>query len=192
MINDPYIRPQTKWYRGPVRGSNPTYGQGICDMFCPRCGGTDIWNGPEDNGYTCRRCGKHFLIAHDINYDAEYDVYDNGGIVHESVPRTELKDRAWGAMLNEMDLGDTYYNNARDYYGPIYTELETDEAALDPASVEYRNRLDTDIPYIELQYAVDGGLADSIRVGERLNIPGTTLAIKRTKNRKTRRGKSLR
>lgn len=192
MINDPYIGPQTKWYRGPVRRSNPTYGEGIADMFCPRCGSTDMWNGPEENGYTCRRCGKHFFLMHGIDNDAEYEIRQNGAVVVEKVPRAELMDSAWGAVMDGMDSGDAYYNTARDYYGSIYTALETDEAAQDPASVQYRNRLDTDIPSIELQYVINDGMADSIRRGDEIYIPGTPLSIKRTKNRRAKRGKGRR
>lgn len=192
MSRDGFVRPQTRAYRGPVRRSDPGYGRGEIALFCPNCGGTDLLIGPGPNGFMCRTCGKHFILVDPAIPDdsKEYAVHSRGAVAAERIPRQEVRRVAWDVVMDGMDQDDTYRNTARDYYGPIYTELETDEAYLDPASAEYRFGLDTDIPNIELNYAFDRGYVDSLQRGDSLDIPGTPLSIKRTKNkRKGRKGR---
>lgn len=190
MRYDSYVGPQTPRYKGPVRDMIPEYGNGYVETFCPLCGGTEVENTGDRDRFRCLSCGAGFILGGPmtIDDDALYEISHRGSVQYEDIPRSDLRNTAWGTMLDGSDGCDTYANLARDYYGDIYAQYETEDAYMDPASAVSRQNLEMDIPYRELETAIDRGYIDGMSVGDSIHLPGTPLSIRRTRNiRKGRR-----
>ena len=186
MKGDAYVGPQTPRYRGPVRDIMPEYGNGYVETFCPECGGTQVENIGDRDHFVCRHCGRRFYLGGASDYDdrSEYEISHRGAVEFERVPRWALRSEAWTIVMDHIDDSDDYQNLARDYYGDIYSQYETEEAYLDPASAVSRQNMVADIPYRELETLMDRGYIDGLGVGETVYLPDTPLSITRTRNRK--------
>lgn len=186
MIYDPSMEPQTSRYRGPVRYMVPEYGNGYVETFCPACGGTDLMNTRDRDHFMCNTCGRRFVLGSALDYDedAKFEISHGGSPEYENVPRWDVRRMAWDTVMDHIDDTDTYRNLARDFYGQYYEQYETEEAYLDPSCAVSRENLVTDIPYRELDAVMDRGYIDGMTVGDTVDLPGTPLSIRRTKNRK--------
>ncbi len=95
----PSGEPATPRYKGPVRRIYPTWGQGYAEMFCPKCGSTDIESlGKYGKKYGCRECGRVFKLELTDAETREYSIYGCGYLYHEGLSAGDIDDCAYDTI----------------------------------------------------------------------------------------------
>ena len=186
----PSGEPATPWYDGPVRGINPTYGQGYADMFCPKCGSTGL-ESLEKYGrkYRCRQCGRVFkLDLHPEDKGMEYSVNYGGDPQYKRLSADDVGYCAFGTVMDREDAG-RLSELASSYYGDAYDDLYSDEHMGDSGSAEIMYDLTYDVPSVEIDHLTRRGYLGGMEVGDEIFVPGTNVSIVRTKNSKSKKGK---
>ena len=176
-------------YRGPVTWVEPKYGLGQADMFCPRCGSTDLIKS-YSGSYGCNTCRCAFSLKEltsDEMKGRRYAVYANQSLERDDVD--DPLEAAWDTIQDTRDSTDSYRNLARDYYGKAYSDLESEEWMDDPASADDAYRMEMDVPTVELVHIGSKGYIEGMDVGDEIWVPNTPITIVRTKNSKSKKGK---
>ena len=189
------LTPPSRFYRGPITGTTPTYGYPYtADHHCASCGSTDI-SKPSCTGYgldlvmtyKCKRCGRlttrSTFLRDEKEREAVYEIRVNGHVERESLRLEEIDQALW-EVLTDLDA---HYasEKASQYYGSYYDGL------MDGDSVDQGEALalESDILWINKDQATMGGYVDGLGVGEEYNLPDFPVTVVRLENvpDKTRR-----
>ena len=181
-------------YKGPVRSIEPTRGRGKVDMFCPRCGSTDVCvRDAGDSIYACNSCGRRFRLDPTIDDSKEFYIcsreFNNASDRKQSILDYAIYDVA---EYDYCDCQEYLYDQASSYYGPEFAEVFDgyySEGKYPYEDEETVDLLAWDPLATEVNYMIDAGYFGGMKVGEHANIPGTPIRVTRTKNAKAGKGK---
>lgn len=179
-------------YEGPIRWMEPTKCKGRADLFCPRCGSTDLDLLDAGQGlYGCNRCGRRFRLDTSMDDSKRFSVRTSQSYRRDDVTQEGLWDGIWDVA--NVDFGDGagyFYDLGCSYYGDAYADLIEDYYSNGNGEVEdeeYIDAISSGPVVVAANSMIERGYLGGLEVGEHADIPGTPIRVTRTKNLKSGR-----